>query len=130
MKWRTAFVAVAALALASCAGLGSTIVGGLSGPAAIANKTTLDERALLGLEASYKAARLAMEGAVDAGLVKRPLAVKFRDANKKANAVLVKARTAYDAANAATLDAALDEGAPLVAEIWKLVAEQEKTYGR
>lgn len=122
-------VLVCALALAGCAGFPASAPVSLPAPATAADKTALDEKVLLGLEASYKAARLTADAALDAGLVSPALARALRDANRKANAVLVRARAAYDTANAQSFAAALFEAQPLVTDFWKLVQTKEKNRG-
>ena len=81
-------------------------------PAVLAEATRLDERALIGLEASYAAARMTAEAAVDAGLVYPETAVPLRDINRRAYDLLIVARAAYDAANAPGLASALAEASP------------------
>ena len=120
---------VCALALAGCAGFPANAPVSLPAPSTAAEQTTLDEKVLLGLEASYKAARLTAEAALDAGLVSPALARPLRDANRKANAVLVRARAAYDTANAQSFAAALFEAQPLVADFLKLVQTKENSRG-
>lgn len=122
MKSIRIFAATAALALCSCTALTTAVTS----PAAVSSQTSLDERTLLGAEFSYNAARTLLEAAVDSGVVKPGLARKFYAANGKTNAVLVRARNAYDALNSGSMTAALSEAEPLLAELWKIVGEQEK----
>ena len=117
-KMFTFVIAAASLALASCASLPNISPGG---PAAVAESTTLDERLLLGAETSYKAARTLGEVAVDTGEISPAMAVQFRSVDIALFGVLLKARTAYDAGNAVTYKAALDEMAPLLNRIWAIV---------
>lgn len=112
------FVALAALALAGCASLPAAIP---TGPAPIAEATTLDERALVAFETSYKAARTLAEVGVDSGRVDAALAAKIAPIDNQLHGALVKARTAYEAANAATYQAALAEIAPLLPKLFLLV---------
>lgn len=101
----------------------------LPAPASAADQTVLDEKALLALELSYKASRLTAEEALEARLVSPALARKLRAANRNANAVLIRARAAYDAANAQSYAAALDEAELLVTDFFKLVQSKEISRG-
>jgi hypothetical protein len=112
------FVALAASALAGCASLPASIP---SGPAPIADRTELDERALVGFEAAYKAARSLAEVAADSGQVDAARAAKIAAVDTALYVALGKARAAYDAANAATYRDALAEIAPLAAQLFQLV---------
>jgi hypothetical protein len=120
------FAMFAALALSGCA----TMPTAPSSPSALARQTKIDERALLSAELSYKAARTYMEAAVDSGQVTPGLAAKFFRINGKLNAALVRARIAYDAANAPSYHAALHEAGPLILELWDMVASQGGKNGR
>jgi hypothetical protein len=119
-----------ALALTGCAGFPARSPVTPTPRATVADQTALDEKVLLGLEASYKAARLTAEAALDARLVSPALARRLRVANQRANAVLVRARAAYDTANARSFAAALFEAQPLVADFLKLVQTKENSSGR
>jgi hypothetical protein len=131
MKWtrylQGAVIAAASLLLVSCASLGQ-LVGGQPpiSPSAVADTTKLDESALLVAEVSYKAARTIIETAVDEGRIKPALAAKFFRLNGDINAVLVKAREAYDAANSDSYFALIDQAKPLIDKLWALLSEQEK----
>lgn len=117
---RALLIPCAALALGACAGLGVSAPG----PATIAERTTLDERGLLGAELAYKSARTLAEAGVDAGLVGPKLAADIKRVDEKLYDALTRARSAYDAGNAATFEAALAEAAPLITELWALVAKK------
>ena len=120
------FVLLAAVALSSC----SSLPAKLPSPSSVSQQTKIDERALLSAELSYKAARTYMEAAVDSGQVTPGLATKFFRINGKLNAALVRARIAYDAANAPSYHAALHEAGPLILELWDMVASQGDKNGR
>lgn len=124
-KFGAAILAATALSLASCASLTQAV----EGPSAAADATKLDETALLAAEVGYKAARVIVEAAVDEGRVKPGLAAKFFRLNGDINAVLVKARRAYDAANSQSYLALIAEVRPLIEKLWAVVAEQEKHDG-
>lgn len=98
-----------------------------SSPAAIAEQTLLDEQSLIAAEASYKAAREILEAAVDQDLLTPGVAARFRALNAQTNAVLVRARQAYDAANAPSYAAAIAEAGPLINRLWQQVAEKGKS---
>lgn len=82
---------------------------GVPAPAIIANRTVLDEHALTALELAYKAERLALETAVDAGLLKGGNATTASTLDNRAYGALSAARAAYSAGNAATYSAALTQ---------------------
>ncbi len=133
MKWtryfNRALLVAASLVLASCATLGQVSPQLPVSPAAVANSTKLDESALLVAETSYKVARTIIETAADEGRLKPGLAAKFFRLNGDVNAVLVKARTAYDAANSSSYFALIDQARPLIDQLWALLSEQEKPGG-
>lgn len=94
----------AMLALSACNGVPSPAP---SSPAVIADQTILDEKALTGLELAYKAARIAVETGVDAGLIKGQTAVRFAELDNKAYAALGAARRAYEAGNSQSYGSAI-----------------------
>lgn len=117
---RIILVACTALSI-GLGGCANTVSSSLPpAPAIVAEQTVLDEQALLAAEASYKAAREIMEAAVDRELVTPAVAARFRAINIRANDVLVKARAAYDAANASSFAAAIAEAGPLINQLWQL----------
>lgn len=77
----------------------SSAVPASLGPVPILQRTTADERALLATELAYKVGRTAVETAVDAGLVKGPLAARIATADREAYRLLRLARAAYDTGN-------------------------------
>lgn len=120
------FALMFAIALSSC----SALLPALPSPSSVSQQTKIDERALLSAELSYKAARTLMEAGVDSGQVTPGRAAKFFRINGALNAALVRARSAYDAANAPSYHAALDEAGPLLFELWDMVASQGGKNGR
>lgn len=105
MKMRMIFAA-ACLALASCGPLAPpTSVP--AAPVVVADRTTADEQGMLAVELAYKAARLSVETAVDAGLLKGDRAAQFAQLDTKAYGAVLAARSAYRTANAASYGAAL-----------------------
>lgn len=91
-----------------------------TGPAAFADRTVLDEKAVTGVELAYKAARTAVELAVDLGRIKGASATVWRERNRKAYTAVQKARTAYRAGNALSYGAAVDEATSLVSDLLSL----------
>lgn len=69
-------------------------------PSTVANKTVLDEQIAVTAELAYKAARLAAETAVDAGLIRGTRADVVRVANVRAKSATDAVRNAYAAGNA------------------------------
>lgn len=118
---RMIFAACAALALGGCGALQG--LGGIpSAPVAVADQTVLDEQGALAVELAYKAARLAVETAVDAGLIKGERATKLAELDNKAYAAVLTARRAYRAGNATSYGAALAEARIAVSDLIELVA--------
>lgn len=99
-------LAAACLALASCAALPPPASVPAS-PVALADRTVADEQGLLAVELAYKAARLSVETAVDAGLIKGQRAAQFAQLDAKAYAAVQTARTAYRTGNATSWGNAL-----------------------
>ena len=93
-----------------------------SGPAKFADRTVLDERALLGAELAYKSARTAVELATDAGLVTGARAEALILIDARAYGSLLAARRAYAAGNAASFGAALDAALPVIEQVRALAA--------
>lgn len=91
-----------ALVVSGCAG--STIPGA---PVDLTEQVVLDEKALLGVEVAYKASRLAMETAVDAGALEGSAAAHAAELDNRAYQAVVAARRAYDAGNSASYDEAI-----------------------
>lgn len=113
-------IALAALSLSGCAPLLSSLLsaGGVpSAPQQVADRTKLDEQALLGVELAYKGARIAMEVTVDSGQCTGQCATRFRTINRRAYETVGLARAAYGAANAPSYFAALGEARSLITEM-------------
>jgi hypothetical protein len=108
MKNHLKFAACAALALSlpGCAGLGALMTGG---PVSAANQTVLDEQAAISLELAYKAARTALEIAVDSGFLKGDNAAKAAALDNQAFAAVTGVRAAYKAGNASNYGVAMAE---------------------
>lgn len=119
---RLTLVACAALALAGCMPEGSASLPGA--PAEVADQTVLDERGATAAELAYKAARLAGEMAVDAGLIEGDRARQVAALDNTAFAALGKVRAAYAAGNAASYDAALSEFNLTIADLVAVVSRK------
>lgn len=91
-------------------------------PAAPLAKTTLDERGLLALELAYKAARIGLETAVDAGQVKGERARWLAELDRKAYAFVRAARTVREAGNADSAGAQADAALALIRQITEQLA--------
>jgi hypothetical protein len=107
-----------ALALAGC-NLASLSVP--TSPAALADRTTLDERAGLSVELAYQAANLAIRTANRAGLLAPSAKAKARALDDTAFAAVGKARAAYDAGNAASFKEADAAARNAVSDLLSLV---------
>lgn len=91
-----------------------------AGPGEVANQTVLDEQAASSVELAYKAARIACEVAVDAGVIRGERATQFRDLNRRAYAAVLAVRTAYRAGNASGYASAISEARALVDQLLTL----------
>jgi hypothetical protein len=90
-------------------------------PAAVADRTTLDERAGLSVELAYQAANLAIRTANRAGLLTPAAKAKARTLDDTAFAAVGKARAAYDAGNASSFKEADAAARSAVADLLSLV---------
>lgn len=97
--------ALLSLSLVGC-GMLTTSPGA---PSEYAEQTTLDERAALSVELAYKAARLALEVAVDSGALTGNAAATAAEADRRAYAAVQAVRAAYRAGNAESYDVAITE---------------------
>ena len=90
---------------------GCGLVNGITAPAPseYAAATILDERAALSVELAYKAERLALEVAVDAGLLTGNAAAVAADLDRRAYTAVQAVRKAYEAGNSDSYDAAILE---------------------
>jgi hypothetical protein len=84
-----------AATLPACAALNAP----LPAPAAIADRTVLDEKAALGVELAYQAANLAALTASRAGLISDEARPRIAAADARAYAAVLAVRQAYDAGN-------------------------------
>lgn len=113
---------LALLALAGCAP-GLTLPVTPPAPAAIAEQTTLDERAALGVEIAYRAAGALLERAIDDGRLRGGAAVRADAIDARAAAIVGAARAAYDAGNARSYAAAVAQAGPLIAALRALAED-------
>lgn len=122
---------LAPLALAACtAGQAVNTAGtvaattadavGVMSPSDFADKTMLDEQGMLACENFYKAARIAVETGVDAGLIKGEAAAKVAALDNQAYAALGAVRSAYRAGNAQSYKNALREAQAATANLLSL----------
>lgn len=110
------FVLLAPLALCSCGAVAS-LAGIPPAPVAVADSTVIDEQGALAVELAYKAARLAVETGVDAGIIKGDRAAKIAELDNKAYAAVLVARRAYNAGNATSYGAALAEARAAITQM-------------
>lgn len=111
-----------ALAVGLCAAIsfGGCATSGPLGSGQIVS-STLDEKALITAETGFRGALIAANGAVDAGVLKGPNALKVRDALIKAKAALDVARKAYAIGDAIQLTASISEANGLLAFVAPLI---------
>lgn len=112
-----------ALSLSGCGALPMLLGSVPPAPVAVADRTVLDEQALTGLELAYKAGRIAVELAVDAGFIRGEVALKVARLDEAAFKALGVARTAYRAGNAESYNVALREGQATIAALLTLAAK-------
>jgi hypothetical protein len=105
-----ALIAATPLTLTACD------FGALQSPGSVANRTVLDEQIGSAVELAYKAARTAMETAVDAGLIKGALATKVALADNKAFAATQAVQRAYRAGNASNYAVAATQAQAAIGE--------------
>ena len=89
---RLLYALALAMPLASCATIPA--------PGQVADQTTLDERAALGVELTYRGARMLAEAGVDAGLIRGERATQIAALDQRAYAAVSAVRSAYEAGNA------------------------------
>lgn len=112
-----AFFAAPALALAALTACNLPDVGSVpASPGAVADKTSLDERAAFAAELAYEAFRTAAEVGVDAGLIKGERAVAIANIDSRAYQALMVARAAYEAGNAESYASALSNARAAIAD--------------
>lgn len=115
---RMIMVACAAAALSGCTGF-----GGVSSPATIANRTTVDEIAGKLVTLSYTAASRAAALAIRIGIIKDPATIRhIGDLDTKAFGIVMAVRAAYLAGNAADYGTALKEAEAAIADLFKTSA--------
>ena len=90
-------------------------------PSDISDRTILDEKAGILAEQSYVLAVRAGELAIDAGLIKGPLAVKMASLDNQAYGALLKIRAAYQASNQTDYTLAIAEFRTIIGEIVAMI---------
>lgn len=85
-------------ALASC-GVSASVPQIPAAPVELADRTAADEQIAVGAENAYKAFRMALELAVDSGVLKGEAAAKAAKADQTAYTALLVMREAYKTAN-------------------------------
>lgn len=115
---RVIFAAIMAVNLAGC---GLSGLASAPAPAAIADRTVLDEQGALAVELAYKAARLGVETAVDAGLIKGDAALRVALLDERAFQAVAAARRIYQTGNAPGYGAALTTARAAIAELLALI---------
>lgn len=117
---RIPLMALAGLSLAACAIAPPASIPAIpAAPVVVADKIILDEQIGIGVEASYKAIRLAVELAVDLGRLKGEPAAQAQALNRKAFALTQATQAAYRSANGASYRASAKEA---LATITALIA--------
>lgn len=117
------FTLLAALSLSGCAAL-PALMGVPVSPAAVADRTVLDERIAISVETAYSAAAEAATVAIRANLVSADQARRIADLDNQAYAAVQATRRAYDAGNATSYSQAAGQALPLVRQLVALVRER------
>jgi hypothetical protein len=110
-------IAFAALSLTAC----STAV--VPTPVEVADRVVLDERIAVSVELAYKAARTAVETAVDAGLVKGDKATTLAALDRKAYTAVLAVRAAYNAGNAQSYNDAVLQAQVAISSITSILGK-------
>lgn len=111
-------LAVAAVASLAACETPMPGVGGIpTAPAQIADSVVLDEQAAIGVELAYKAVRVALELATDAGLIKGQRAVAVAALDNRAYGLVQATRAAYRVGNATGYLAAATEARAAVEQM-------------
>lgn len=121
------------LSLAACTGGAINSAGsvaattadaiGVAPPSEHADKTVLDEQGMLAAELAYKAARVAVEIGVDAGLIRGETATRVAAIDDQAYAALGVARSAYRAGNAQSYKNALRDAQAAISGLLALTGK-------
>lgn len=118
--------AFAALLLAGCATAQPVVIPAT--PAPVASGPTIgkvlgvaDEKVMLGVEASYRATLLALNAAVDAGVLKGDNAAKALALKQVADVSVKAARSAYDAGNSPLLMERITDATAALGGLRKLI---------
>ncbi len=106
-------------ALSGCAGMLNGIGGVPPSPAAVADRTVLDEQAALSVELAYQASSVVIRAAASVGALRGESASRVAEIDRKAYRAVLAARAAYDAGNAVNYGAAV---ATARAEVASLLA--------
>lgn len=119
MKMRSLIlIAAASLAFAlpacSVADTAAAVAGLPSSPAAVCDRSTMDEQAGTAVELGYKLFRTGVELATDLGSIKGQRAVYFANLDNQLFAGTQAVQQAYAACNAASYKAALDHANSLL----------------
>lgn len=115
------YLALAApLALSGCATVGNLP----EAPVEVADSTVLDEQSMLAIEVAYKAAGLAIEAAVDAGIIRGEAATRVASLDRGAYEAVLAVRAAYRAGNATSYANALTEARSAVSGLLDLAGDQ------
>lgn len=86
-----------------------------SGPAVIADRTVIDEKAMIGLELTHKALRLGLKKLTDAGKIKGGQALLAAQLNQRAFYAIEALHDAYAAGNARSYWEAVDRAKEAIA---------------
>ena len=128
-------IAALALALTACAGAAGTVNSagtiaagtadaiGVAPPATHADRTVLDEQGMMAVELAYRAARVAVETGVDAGIIRGATASRFAALDRRAYAAVGVVRAAYRAGNAPSYRNALSEAQAAISGLLALTSK-------
>lgn len=111
---------LAALALTACGPL-AMMAGIPAAPAAVANRSTLDEQAALSVELAYQASVTAIRFANRTGALSAENKQRAADLDNQAYRAVLAVRSAYDAGNATSYGAASAKAQAAVRDLLALI---------
>lgn len=120
---RLMLLACLSLSLAGCGPM-LALAGGIPpAPAAVADRTVIDEQAALSVELAYQAAALAIATAADFGALNGERATRAAAIDRAAYRAVLATRAAYDAGNTTSYGAAAQSARTQIAALLALLED-------
>lgn len=114
-------LACLSLSLSGCGPMLSMMAGIPPAPAAVADRSVIDEQAALSVELAYQAAALALSTAADFGALTGERATRAAAIDRAAYRAVLATRAAYDAGNATSYGAAAASARTQIAALLALL---------